>query len=326
MQKQLNQEQREVLEMTHRVIGEVKKAVIGKDDIIVKVLLSVLAGGHVLIEDIPGVGKTTLALALSQTLSLDYKRVQFTPDVLPTDITGFMMLNRQTNKFEYKEGAAMTNLFLADEINRTSSKTQSALLEVMEEAKVTVDGVTYNMPQPYIVIATQNPIGSVGTQMLPESQLDRFIIRLTMGYPSEQNEVQMLKSKHFNAGTDAVQSVQAVSSADDLIRAISVVEQIYVSDLIFEYIASLAAATRIHPFVKLGLSPRGSIALLKMSKATALLTGRDFVIPDDVLYIFNDVCSHRIILNSKARINGVGCAKIIDDIKSSVPVPKVAGR
>ena len=183
MPQKLNEDQVKVLQLSQKVISEVKKVIIGKDETIIKVLLSILAGGHILLEDIPGVGKTTLALALSKALSLDYKRLQFTPDVLPTDVTGFSLYNKATKEFEFKQGAAMTNLFLADEINRTSSKTQSALLEIMEEGKVTVDGVTYQMPDPYIVIATQNPIGSIGTQSLPESQMDRFIVRLSMGYP-----------------------------------------------------------------------------------------------------------------------------------------------
>ena len=193
MKNNLSPEQLNVLSLSKNVINEIEKVIIGKKEVIVKILLAILAGGHVLIEDIPGVGKTTLALALSKALSLNYKRLQFTPDVLPSDITGFTIYNQKTHQFEYKSGAAMTNLFLADEINRTSSKTQSALLEVMEEGKVTVDGKIYKMPEPYIVIATQNPIGSIGTQMLPESQMDRFIIRLTMGYPSLDSEINMLK-------------------------------------------------------------------------------------------------------------------------------------
>ena len=320
MQNELNTEQKQVLEMSHKVINEIKKVIIGKDDIIIKVLLAILAGGHVLIEDIPGVGKTTLALALSKALSLDYKRVQFTPDVLPTDITGFTVLNRETNQFEFKAGAAMTNLFLADEINRTSSKTQSALLEVMEEGKVTVDGATYKMPDPYIVIATQNPIGSIGTQMLPESQMDRFIVRLTMGYPSLKNETEMLKSKHNHVSTDAV---QPVADAQRLLQAIKITDEIYVSDPIFEYIASIAAATRQHPLIKLGLSPRGAIALLKMTKATALLNGRMFAIPDDTMYAFSEVCAHRIILNSKARLAAADIDTVLADIKKNVSIPRV---
>lgn len=320
MKSNLTQEQIKALNMTQDVFNEVKKVIIGKDDIIIKVLLSILAGGHVLIEDIPGVGKTTLALALSKALSLDYKRLQFTPDVLPTDVTGFTILNKQTQKFEYKQGAALTNLFLADEINRTSSKTQSALLEIMEEGKVTVDGVTYKAPDPYIVIATQNPIGSIGTQMLPESQMDRFIVRLTMGYPNLESEVMMLKSKQNLVPID---SVQPVVTAEDIIHARSQVEQIYVADQIFEYIARLAEATRNHQYIKLGLSPRGTIALLRMTKATALLKGRNYVVPDDVIYSFKDVVLHRLIFNSKAKINGISDEQVLKDITSTVQVPRI---
>lgn len=320
MKSNLTQEQIKALNMTQDVFNEVKKVIIGKDDIIIKVLLSILAGGHVLIEDIPGVGKTTLALALSKALSLDYKRLQFTPDVLPTDVTGFTILNKQTQKFEYRQGAALTNLFLADEINRTSSKTQSALLEIMEEGKVTVDGVTYKAPDPYIVIATQNPIGSIGTQMLPESQMDRFIVRLTMGYPNLESEVIMLKSKQNLVPID---SVQPVVTAEDIIHARSQVEQIYVADQNFEYIARLAEATRNHQYIKLGLSPRGTIALLRMTKATALLKGRNYVVPDDVIYSFKDVVLHRLIFNSKAKINGISDEQVLKDITSTVQVPRI---
>lgn len=320
MQTKLTEQQLRVLNMSQNIMKEVKKVIIGKDDIIVKVLLSILAGGHILIEDIPGVGKTTLAVALSKALSLDYKRLQFTPDVLPTDVTGFTILNKQTQKFEYKQGAALTNLFLADEINRTSSKTQSALLEIMEEGKVTVDGVTRKAPDPYIVIATQNPIGSIGTQMLPESQMDRFIVRLTMGYPNLESEVMMLKSKQNLIPVD---EVMAVVTADDIIAARKEVENIYVADQVFKYIAMLAAATRNHQYIKLGLSPRGTIALLRMTKATALLKGRDYVIPDDVIYTFKDVVLHRIVLNSKAKINGVSGEQVLKDIITSVEVPRI---
>ena len=320
MATELTAEQKQILDMCHRVIREIKKVIIGKDEIIIKVLLSVLAGGHVLIEDIPGVGKTTLALALSKALSLDYNRVQFTPDVLPTDITGFMILNRDTGTFEYKKGSAMTNLFLADEINRTSSKTQSALLEVMEEGRVTVDGETHKVPDPFIVIATQNPIGSIGTQMLPESQMDRFIVRLTMGYPSFQNEVDMLRSKQSRVSIDAV---EPVASAELLSQAVKITEEVFVSDPIFSYIAALAAETRKHQYIKLGLSPRGAIALLRITRATALLNGRSYVLPDDTLYAFRDVCRHRILLNPKAKLNGANIDSVLNEIVKKIPVPRV---
>lgn len=321
MQTALTQEQINVLNQSKQIIDEVKKVIIGKDEVIIKTLLALLAKGHILFEDIPGVGKTTLALAISKALSLDYKRLQFTPDVLPTDVTGFSVYNKSTGGFDYKEGAAICNLFLADEINRTSSKTQSALLEIMEEGKVTVDGITRNAPDPYIVIATQNPIGSIGTQMLPESQLDRFIIRLTLGYPDVSSEVDMLKSKQ---GVSPLDSVNPVVSAKQLITARNVVEDIYISDKVYEYIALLAKATREHPFIKLGLSPRGTIALTNLTKATALLKGRNFAVPDDVLYCFNDVAAHRIILNSKSKINGVSAENILAEVIKSVPVPTVA--
>ena len=320
MKSNFTEEQVKALNISQNIINEIKKVIIGKDEIIIKVLLSVLAGGHILIEDIPGVGKTTLALALSKALSLDYKRLQFTPDVLPTDVTGFTILNKETHKFEYKEGAAMTNLFLADEINRTSSKTQSALLEVMEEGKVTVDGVTHNTPDPYIVIATQNPIGSIGTQSLPESQMDRFIVRLTMGYPNIESEIAMLKAKQ---NLVPVTDVKAVACAQDIIDARHEVEKVYVSDSVFKYIAMLANATRNNEYIKLGLSPRGAIALLRMTKATALLKGRDYVVPDDVIYSFKDVVLHRLIINSKAKINGITGEQLLNQIISSVPVPVI---
>ena len=320
MVNELNAEQKKVLAFSQSVINEVRKVVIGKDDIIVKVLLSILAGGHILIEDIPGVGKTTLAIALSKALSLDYKRMQFTPDVLPSDVTGFSVLDKETHEFRYKEGAAMTNLFLADEINRTSSKTQSALLEVMEEGRVTVDGVAHKVPDPYIVIATQNPMGSIGTQNLPESQLDRFLVRLTMGYPSFDSEINMLKSKNTNVSTDAVNGV--VNKAD-IIQAKKTVDDIYVSDEVLGYIASLSNATRNNNYIKLGLSPRGSIALLKICKATALLKGRDYVIPDDVLYCFEDVVMHRLVFESKAKLNGLTHAQILQSVISGVQVPRI---
>lgn len=301
------------------IIDEVKKAVIGKDKIIIKILLAVLSRGHILLEDIPGVGKTTLALAFSKALSLDYNRVQFTPDVLPTDITGFTVYNKHTGSFEFKPGASMTNLLLADEINRTSSKTQSALLEIMEEGKVTVDGVTHELPKPFIVMATQNPIGSVGTQELPESQLDRFMIKISMGYPDLESETEILKLKSNYSPLDFI---SAVADTETLISLQKVVENIHVDDKIYTYIAKLAQATREHPMIKLGISTRGAIALMQISKATALLKGRDYVIPDDVMYMYHDVFSHRLILNSNARINNVSTVQILDEIASQVKHPE----
>lgn len=301
------------------IINEVKKAVIGKDDIIIKTLLAISAKGHILLDDIPGVGKTTLAVAFSKAMSLDYKRMQFTPDVMPADVTGFNVYNKSTGQFEYKEGAALCSLFLADEINRTSSKTQSALLEVMEEGAVTVDGVTRVLPQPFIVIATQNPIGSVGTQLLPDSQLDRFIIKLSMGYPDIESEISILKSK----SSGAADSVSPVASRQDIIMLRNAVDEIYADDKVYRYIASIAAATRNHGMLKLGLSPRGTVALAAMTKASALLHGRTFALPDDVKYVFHDVASHRLVLTAKAKANGVTADQVTAEIMSSVKAPEL---
>ncbi len=300
------------------VISEVKKAVIGKDAIIIKVLLAVLCKGHILIEDIPGVGKTTLALAFSKALSLEHNRMQFTPDVLPSDVTGFSVYNKATGNFEFREGVAFCNLFLADEINRTSSKTQSALLELMEEKSITVDGKTYKLPEPYTVIATQNPIGSAGTHNLPDSQLDRFMIKLSMGYPDFKGEVDILKSK-FNS--NPLDTVKSVADAETILKLQEYISNIYVDDRIYEYIVSLATATREHPMVKLGVSPRGTLALMQLSKGIAVAMGRDYVIPEDIAYILGDVFEHRLMLNSKAKLSDYTASDIISEILKSVPVP-----
>lgn len=310
--------QTQIIPMAKAIINEVKKAVIGKDDIIIKSLLAITAKGHILLDDIPGVGKTTLAVAFSKAMSLDYKRIQFTPDVMPADVTGFNIYNKHTGQFEYKEGAALCSLFLADEINRTSSKTQSALLEVMEEGAVTVDGVTRVLPQPFIVIATQNPIGSVGTQPLPDSQLDRFIVKLSMGYPDIDSEISILKSKSF-----AADSVRPVASRQDIIALRNAVDEIYADDKVYRYIASIAAKTREHSMLKLGLSPRGTVALASMTKASSLLHGRLFAIPDDVKYVFADVAAHRLILTAKAKANGITVERVIEDVLSSVRTPEL---
>lgn len=303
------------------IVAEVKKAVIGKDAIIIKTLLAILCKGHILIEDIPGVGKTTLALAFSKALSLDHNRMQFTPDVLPSDITGFSVFNKTKNTFEFRPGVAFCNLFLADEINRTSSKTQSALLELMEEKSITVDGNTYKLPEPYTVIATQNPIGSAGTHNLPDSQLDRFMIKLSMGYPDFNDEVAILKSKFNAAPLDSVNSVANTRMITELQEYIA---SIYIDDRVYEYIVKLAAATRNHPMLKLGISPRGTLALMQISKGIAAAMGRDYVIPDDVTYICHDVFKHRIMLNSKAKLSDFTAENVIDEIIKNVPSPGIA--
>jgi MoxR-like ATPase len=303
----------------NQVMQELKKVIIGKDKIIEKVLMAILAGGHVLIEDIPGVGKTTLALAISKVLQLDYRRMQFTPDVLPSDVVGFQMLSPD-GKMQYRPGSIMCNLFLADEINRTSSKTQSALLEVMEEGNVTVDGVTRPLPRPFVVIATQNPIGSVGTQMLPESQMDRFMVRLTMGYPDIVSEIGMLKDRE---GGNPLERVENVLSRRDLLQIQEMVENTYIHDAVYEYIAALVQKTREGDMLSLGVSPRGTIALANMSKAAAYLSGRDYVIPDDVKKVFCDVTKHRMLLAPKARLNRTTMDDVARGILTSVSAPRL---
>lgn len=304
------------------IISEVKKSVIGKDDVITKVLLAMSAGGHILIEDIPGVGKTTMALAFSKAMSLDYNRMQFTPDVLPTDITGFSLYNKETGKFDFKPGVAVCNLFLADEINRTSSKTQSALLEIMEEGSITADGKTVPLPDPFVVIATQNPVGSIGTQMLPESQLDRFMIKVNMGYPDVEREIDILKTKLASSSEEQM-IIKPVANASDMAALRDIVSKIYIDDKIFSYIARLADATRRHPMISLGLSPRGALSLASMSRAVAVFVGRDYVIPDDVAIVFHDVAQHRIMLERKAVLSDMNEKNVLDEILRNVSVPEL---
>ena len=299
------------------VKNEIKKVIVGKDEVIDAVLMTVLSGGHVLLEDIPGVGKTTLALAFSKTLSLKYNRMQFTPDVLPADVTGFSMFNKHTERFEYKEGAVMCNLFLADEINRTSPKTQSALLEVMEEGRVTVDGVTHNLPAPFFVIATQNPLGSAGTQKLPESQLDRFMVRLTMGYPDLKSEVLILKGENNNQ----MENIGAVVTLDEIIEMQKIINSLYVDDSIYEYIANLVLQSRTTDLLKSGISPRGGKAMLRMARAHAFLNSRDYTVPEDVLAIMPMVASHRVTLSAKAKAAGMTEEEIIRNVMGTVPMP-----
>lgn len=305
-----------------QIINEVKKAVIGKDDILIKIMEVILAGGNILIEDIPGVGKTTMALAFSKAMQLDCKRVQFTPDVMPSDITGFSMYNKATGRFEYKKGAGLCNLLLADEINRTSSKTQSALLELMEEHSVTVDGITHRCPLPHIVIATQNEVGTAGALPLPESQMDRFTVRLTMGYPSVKSEVQLLKERQ---GANPLDKVNAVADSEDILRMREEVEEVYRSDEIFNYIARLMKATRENEYIRVGVSPRGAVALSNMSAANAYLHRRDYVIPEDIKQVFVDVCSHRLVMSPQARMGSITGESVLTDILSKVSAPNVRG-
>lgn len=287
--------------------SEINKVVKGKSDVVDKVLGAMLAGGHILLEDIPGVGKTTLAVTMAKAMSLSYRRVQFTPDVLPSDIVGFSMFNSQTKQFEYREGAVFANLFLADEINRTSPKTQSALLEAMEEEKVTVDGVEHRLPTPFTVIATQNPVGSSGTQMLPESQLDRFMVCLSMGYPKHDAAVSILK----NDGAKPLQDVQQKVSAEEWRELCRKAENCYVSDVLYDYVVRLTEATRDSRYLLLGASPRASIALMRMARAMAVMDGREYVIPEDIRDVYYDVFAHRVKLDTMAKAEGMTVIEVL---------------
>lgn len=304
------------------ICREVQKALTGKQAIVEKVLMAMLCGGHILLDDVPGVGKTTLAVAFSKALGLRYRRIQFTPDVLPSDIVGFSMYDKQQNAFRYVPGIVSdTNLLLGDEINRTSSKTQSALLEVMEERQVTVDGQTHPVPDPFIVIATQNPVGSAGTQLLPQAQIDRFMVRLKMGYPDFNSQVNILRDRKSE---NPLSRVEQIASAAEVVQMQREVDNLRVADSILEYITHLCQATREHSVVQLGVSPRGALAVLKMSQARAYLAGRDYVVPEDAAEIFGDVCAHRLVLSPKAKISGVTQEEVIRQVLSTVRMP-IAG-
>jgi len=304
-----------------RVLKSVANAIVGKDQVILRAFLAILARGHILIEDIPGVGKTTLAIAFSKALNLEYNRVQFTPDVLPSDVTGFSVLDKNTGRMEYSPGAILCNLFLADELNRATSRTQSALLEAMEEGQVTVDGVSHPIPQPFIVIATQNPVGAAGTQLLPDSQMDRFMIRLSLGYPDHDDELMLLKRKHVNNLLDLVEPV--ITSAE-LEQMRGEVDRVHVDQSLLNYIVTLIGATRRHPDLLLGASPRGSIALTGIAKATAYVQGRDYVTPKDITPLFVDTLAHRVILRPGVENENITSAKILDGILNSVSAPRIA--
>lgn len=307
-------------EACNEIINQVNQVVLGKENVIKKVITAIIAGGHILIEDIPGVGKTTMAKAFAAAMGLENKRIQFTTDVMPSDITGFTMFDKVKNEFVYKPGAVMCNLLLADEINRTSSKTQAALLEVMEERKVTVDGRTKKVPNPFFVIATQNPVGSVGTAMLPESQLDRFMFRLHMGYPQMEDEVALLLNKKEDV--NLIQNVQAVISHEDLSYIQKEVSQVFVHERIVRYIVALVNTTRNNSNIELGISPRGTIAIVKAAQALAYIEGRNYVIPDDVKNIFYDTANHRIILSGRGKTQGVNIKELISEAIKQISIEK----
>lgn len=300
------------------ILCEVKKVIVGKDNVLLRALTAILSRGHILLEDVPGVGKTTLALAFSRAMGIEYRRIQFTPDVVPSDIIGFSVYDKSSGALQYKPGAVMCNLLLADEINRTSSKTQAALLEVMEERQVTIDGETHPLPDPFIVIATQNPVGTAGTQLLPQAQLDRFMVRLQMGYPDFNSQVSILRDRR------AENPLRSIAQAVDRVaiqRMQREAEQLRVADSILEYITHLAQATRENAVVQLGVSPRGALATLKMAQAHAYIQGRDYVLPEDAAAVFGDVCAHRLILSPKAKLAGKAQEDVIREVLSSVRMP-----
>ena len=303
-----------------QILHEIEKVIVGKNEVVEKILMAVLASGHVLMEDVPGVGKTTTAMTFAKVLGLDTKRVQFTSDTVPSDIIGYSVYDKQTEKFVFKPGAVMTNLLLADEINRTSSKTQSALLEAMEERRVTVDGETYDLPNPFVVLATQNPVGSAGTQMLPSAQMDRFMIKTSMGYPDFESQISILRDRHSE---NPLNKISAVVTAEELQELIRQSETVHVGDYVYEYVTRLTQATREHPMVQLGVSPRGALAVCRMAKAYAFLYGRDYVIPEDVAAVFPDVCCHRLILGTKARMMEESPLTIIQNVLDQVTMPVI---
>ena len=308
----------EHLKTAEEVLQQVSGAVLGKDDQIKTIMAAFLAGGHVLLEDIPGVGKTTLAMSFAGAMGLNCKRVQFTPDVMPSDLTGFSVYSRENDKFVYQEGAVFCNLLLADEITRTSPKTQSALLEVMEERKVSVEGVTREVPSPFLVIATQNPLGSIGTQALPEAQTDRFMVNLSLGYPDEKSELEIARTVGKYSRTE---SVHAVCTPEIFCEMQDDIHNIFIKDEIYNYILQLVCATRNHDYIEHGASPRATISMVRMSKAYAWLCGRGYVIPSDVQTLLPGVLHHRISLSATAKMNGAGRDDVIASIIKNVRTP-----
>ncbi len=309
-----------IVSKAQRILAQVRKAVVGKDTVLLWALATILAKGHILLEDIPGVGKTTMAVAFSKALGLGYNRVQFTPDVLPSDVTGFSVLNQTTGALEYKPGAVLCNLFLADELNRATSRTQSALLEAMEEGQVTVDGISHPLPQPFIVIATQNPAGAAGTQLLPDSQIDRFSVRLSLGYPEPKDEIAMLLQRQ---GRDPLQEVERVCSAAELAQMQDLVAKTHVSEEIAGYVVALIDATRRSELLSRGGSPRATLAVVSMAKAVACLRGRDYVVPRDVQEVLSYTLAHRLQVSAQAESQQMSAAQVLQEVLKKVHAPKI---
>ena len=312
-----------MIQQPRRIIGalldNISKVIIGKEEAVEYALIALLSNGHVLIEDVPGVGKTTLASALAKSLACSFRRIQFTPDLMPSDVTGFTLVNFKTGEMEFKEGAVMAQVVLADEINRTSPKTQSALLEVMEEQQVTVDGVTHPLPKPFIVLATQNPGEFVGTYPLPEAQMDRFFLRISIGYPTVEQEMDVLE--RYSGVVKPMATIEPVCSGQDIIALQEMVKQVYCSPEVRMYVATLVAATRQEPALALGASTRAAIALIHGAQACALLAGRDYIVPEDVQHMAIPVLSHRLVLSPESRMKGVTAQSVVMKVLKSTPVP-----
>lgn len=304
----------------NKIIEQMKKVIIGKDDVIRLLLTTLLSNGHILIEDIPGVGKTTVAAALAKATSMNFKRVQLTPDVMASDITGFTVLDKDSGEFVYRPGVVMTNILIADEINRTSPKTQSALLEAMEERQVTVDGVTRALDKPFMVIATQNPVGFIGTYPLPESQLDRFLMKTSMGYPNAKEEYQIISDRKY---ANPLESIEPVTTTEDILNIQAMVQRIHVDPLVGKYIVDLIMTTRHDSNIMLAASPRASIALMRCACANALLHGRNYCVPSDVNELFELVVGHRIVLSPESKLNRISADSLLKQLKQSVRVPLV---
>ncbi len=309
------------MSIVQKIIAELRKAVQGKDQVLIWILMTILANGNVLLEDIPGVGKTTIAVAFSRALGLDYGRVQFNPDVLPSDITGYSVYDKQSGKMIYQKGAILCNLFLADELNRATSRTQSALLEAMEEGQVTVDGVTHPLPRPFTVIATQNPTGAAGTQLLPDSQMDRFTVRLSVGYPKAKDELNMVMARQ--GGVNPLDQVNQVVNRTELAAMQDAVSRVYIKDTVVNYVVSLVSQTRNHPQIQRGASPRATLAVVSMAKAAALMNGRDYVLPEDVQTVFAGTVAHRLLLSADAQAQGQREEQLLTDLLSQIRAPGV---
>ena len=310
-------------EIAERIIANVEEVIVGKRQEVELAVMAFMCGGHILIEDVPGVGKTMLARSLARSSGCAFKRIQFTPDLLPSDITGVSVYNQKTGDFEFRPGPILAQVILADEINRATPKTQSALLEAMEERQTTVDGVTYQVPQPFLIMATQNPIEYEGTFPLPEAQLDRFLIRIHLGYPSQSDEVTIMDRQRL---AHPVHTLEQVCQPQEIMALQEAAREVYVDSLIKHYIVALVGATRQHEGVYLGASPRGSLALQRLSQARALLDERDYIIPDDVKALAYPALGHRIIVNAPARVKGITVAQIVEECQEQVPVPGVRAR